>query len=188
MKTHACGRLLHRARPRIHALSLWALGGLFLVASAAHAGLPEGDKDKPIEITADSLEVLQPDRTATFRGNVHAKQGAIVLTAQQMTVYYRVKEERASDLGAVSKIDATGNVVLTTPEDTARGDNGTYDVDARKIWLSGNVTLTRGKNVLQGSRAEYSFVTGKSLLTSAPSQSGNTGGRVKALFVPDDKK
>lgn len=169
-------------------LTLLAMTGWFVCATNAHAAPLDGDKDKPIEITADSLEVLQPDRTATFRGNVHAKQGNIVLTAQQMTVHYRVKEERAGDLGAVSKIDAVGSVVLTTPEDVAKGDSGTYDVDTRKIWLVGNVTLTRGKNVLQGSRAEYSFESGKSLLTSAPVSENGKGGRVKALFVPEEKK
>lgn len=161
--------------------------GWLLVAFPAHAASLEADKDKPIEITADSLEVLQPDRTATFRGNVRAVQGGIVLTAQQMTVHYRVKEERAGGAGAVSKIDAVGNVVLTTPEDVAKGDSGTYDVDTRKIWLTGNVTLTRGKNVLQGARAEYSFESGKSLLTSAQMEQGGKSGRVKALFVPEEK-
>lgn len=161
---------------------------LLWVSSDVHAAPVGGDKDKPIEITADSLEVLQPDRTATFRGNVRASQGEIVLTAQQMTVHYRVREERADGAGAVSKIDALGNVVLTTPEDTAKGDSGTYEVDQRKIWLVGNVTLTRGKNVLTGSRAEYSFASGKSLLTSTPVEKGGTGGRVKALFVPEEEK
>ncbi len=163
----------------------YALSTLSGVAHAASAGV---DRNKPIEITADSLEVLQPDKTATFRGNVVAKQGEILLKAQQMTVHYRVKEERAEgDLGAVSKIDAVGSVVLTTPEDTAEGDTGSYEVDERKIWLTGNVTLTRGKNVLKGNRAEYSFESGKSLLTSAPTGENTGSGRVKALFVPEDK-
>lgn len=161
---------------------------MLLFALPAVAAPLKGDKNTPIEITADSLEVLQPDRTATFRGNVHAKQGEVVLTAQQMTVHYRVKDERAGDLGAVSKIDAAGNVVLTTPEDTAKGDSGTYNVDERKIWLVGNVTLLRGQNVLQGSRVEYSFATGKSLLTSGVAKAGDKPGRVKALFVPEEKK
>ncbi len=164
---------------------LLASGCFFL--GTAHAASLDADKDKPIEITADSLEVLQPNRTATFRGNVHAKQGNVVLTAQQMTVHYRLKQDRADDLGAVSKIDAAGSVVLTTPEDTAKGDSGTYLVDNRLITLSGNVTLTRGKNVLQGSQVEYSFETGKSLLASTPVAEGEAPGRVRALFTPEDK-
>lgn len=160
---------------------------LLLLAAPDGALAASADKNQPIEITADSLEVLQPDQVATFRGNVHAQQGDITLTAQQMTVHYRVKQERAGGLGAVSQIDAVGNVELTTPEDTAKGDSGSYNVDQRKIWLTDNVTLTRGKNVLKGSRAEYSFDTGKSLLTSAPSQPGTAPGRVRALFVPEDK-
>lgn len=160
-----------------------------LISDFCLAAPPDAGKNLPIEITADSLEVLQPDRTATFRGNVHAKQGDVVLTAQQMIVHYRMKEDRgAGDAGAVSKIDAAGNVVLTTPEDTAKGDSGVYNVDSRMITLSGDVILTRGKNVLKGNRAEYSFATGKSLLTSAPVQGGGAGGRVKALFTPEEKK
>ncbi len=164
---------------------IWTLAAVLMcLGGAAHAAVSlEGDKDKPIEITADSLEVLQPDRTATFRGNVRAEQGAVVLTSQEMTVHYRVKDERSGGQGAVSKIEARGDVVLRTPEDTAKGAFGFYHVDKRAIQLSGDVTLIRGKNVLQGDRVDYSFETGKSLLSSAPAAEG---GRVKALFVPED--
>ena len=60
---------------------------LLLPAFAVQAGV--GDGDKPIEISADSLEIIQPNKTATFRGNVQAVQGDVVLSASSMTVHYR---------------------------------------------------------------------------------------------------
>ena len=47
------------------------------------------DPSLPIEITADSLEVLQRDQVAVFSGNVDAVQGAFVLSADRVRVHYR---------------------------------------------------------------------------------------------------
>ncbi len=158
------------------------------LATPALAQLSVGkNKDQPIEITADALEVLQSQKKATFSGNVRAAQGDVVLTAQQMVVHYRENEERKGDMGAVSRIEAVGGVFLTTPEETAQGAKGVYDVDKKTIWLLENVILTRGENVLKGSQLEYSFDTGKSLVTSKAGDKQGQG-RVKAIFVPDKKK
>ncbi|MGI9449125.1 MAG: LptA/OstA family protein, partial [Geminicoccaceae bacterium] len=46
------------------------------------------DQTLPIEISADSLEVAQEDRIATFAGNVDAIQGDLVLSADTLKVHY----------------------------------------------------------------------------------------------------
>ena len=144
------------------------------------------DSSQPIEITADSLEVVQPDRQATFQGNVLVVQGNLRLKASQMQVHYREKAERSEGMASVSKIEATGSVIMTTLQETAQGDKGIYNVDQKKIRLLGNVILTRGQNALKGDRLEYSLASGKSLIASE--KKTIPGGRVKAIFVPEKKK
>ena len=60
--------------------------------TVATAALAEGtgphDSNLPIEITADSLEVVQNQQIATFTGNVDAVQGDMVLSADRLRVYY----------------------------------------------------------------------------------------------------
>lgn len=152
------------------------------------------DQRTPIEITADALEVLQEENRAIFSGHVVAVQGDLRLTANNMTVYYnpdanKEKKSKGQKDNAIDKIDALGNVLLATPEETASGKHGVYDVQKQNIRLTGDVKLTRGENILEGDALVYSFATGKSKITSAAasakSGSGKRGSkRVRALFVP----
>ena len=182
-----------------------------------------GDKNRkkePIEVTSDTLEVFQQENRAVFSGHVVAIQGDTRLKADTMTIFYNPpKDQQAGPDGkknkptpkpeakpeekgavkppsdAVKKIDVKGSVFLSTPEETASGDNGTYDVENNMIFLNDNVVLTRGQNVLKGSHLTYNFSTGKSVLTSAPGDKaagssdavpGQGKQRVRALFVPEN--
>ena len=142
------------------------------------------DTSLPIEITADSLEVQQEQQIAIFRGNVDAVQGEISLRADELTVHYRA--DGGGESNAVSRIVAEGNVLLSSPSETASGEHGVYDVDMDTVKLSGSVVLTRGENILTGSQLELNLVTGMSKMlggTGGETASGGTE-RVKALFMP----
>jgi lipopolysaccharide export system protein LptA len=164
---------------------LFAITLPFLATAQGFPGTG-GDKNQPIEITADELEILQPNRKAEFRGNVVAVQGNVTIKSQIMKVYYRTAAERSANLGAVSKIEVERNVHLQTPEESARASRGIYQVDQGQILLVGDVILARGQNVLKGNRLDYDLNTQKSLLTSGDT-GGSTpqkGGRVKGVFMP----
>ena len=155
----------------------------------------------PIEINSDSLEVLQRDNKAIFTGHVVALQGDVKLKSEKMTVFYKSKANpdakkptkdksptsAISGKTSIEKIVVEKKVLLTTPEETASGAGGVYDVVGQKIFLNDDVVLTRGKNVLKGNRLVYDFTTGKSVMNSSADSTGNnkTKQRVKALFVPD---
>lgn len=142
------------------------------------------DSSKPIEINADSLEVLQKDQQAIFRGNVVAVQGQINLRSEKMTVFYR--EKGGAGANGIAKIIVEGKVFMATPQETAQGEKGIYDVDRKEITLLNNVVLTRDKNVLKGSRLDYNLGSGRSIVTGGVSAQGaKTGGRVRGLFVPN---
>jgi len=156
------------------------------------------DNKSPIEITSDALEVQQLENTATFTGNVVAIQNDVRLKSDRMVVYYasadekkEKKKEGEAEKQTIKKIDVEGNVFLSTPEETASGTRGDYNVETQEIHLNDNVVLTRGKNTLKGSQLVYNFETGKSVITGGVTAEGGASAgkqRVRALFVPEDKK
>lgn len=179
--------------------------GVLLATSPSLASSKKGiskqhDSAKPIEINADNLEVDQIRQTAIFSGKVAAVQGNIRLYADKMVVYYRGNQKEnpvpaASPMGtsspsSISKVEVDGNVVIKTLEETARGNQGVYDVTTSSIQLNGNVTLMQGANIIQGDALVYNLDTGKSKVSSnhaTPSETSKDAkrkGRVKSVFVP----
>lgn len=164
-----------------------------LVVAAQEQEFSRYDTTLPIEISADQLDVVQQNRLARFSGNVLAEQGPVKLRSQSMTVHYRQGDERKNEAAAVSKIEVDGKVFLATPQESAQGDKGVYDVDRKMIYLVGNVVLTRGQNVLKGSNLQYNLNTGRSVITGGVSAGGGDGakkpeGRVRGVFVPREVK
>ena len=133
---------------------------------------------QPIEITADSLEIEEERGIAIFLGNVRALQGNFLLSANRVAVAYA---EEGAGVSAVTTIDAHENVFFSTPNETAQGDSGFYDVENGIFTLTGSVVLTRGETVIRGSRLVLDLNTGLSRLEG--STEGN--GRVRGLFVPN---
>lgn len=171
------------AMPRMFMIAL-ALTGLLLAGPVqAQSNSPiKADTDQPIEINADSLEVQQDNNLAIFTGNVDAIQGRIRLRADRLTVWYRPGGDGGSDVqGTINKIEANGRVFISSPDETAQGDNGVYDVGAAEVVLTGDVVLTRGENVVRGKHLVMNLETGRSEMKS-------DGGRVQGRFVPPPKK
>lgn len=167
-----------------------ALALLCAPITPAAAQMLQHDSSLPIEITADTLEVVQDQQVATFSGNVDAVQGELVLSADQLRVHYRGggQEEPAvpGDSGTIRRIEAVGNVFLTSPMETAQGEVGVYDVVGNLVTLEGSVVLTREDNVIRGARLELDLATGRSrVLAAVPStEGGEPPERVRAIFTP----
>jgi lipopolysaccharide export system protein LptA len=174
----------------------YVLAILLLIACASPAFAETGLKgDAPIAIDADNLEVIQSDSKAIFSGNVVAKQDKMTLKSASMTVFYGAKPAGSTAaFGSLSKIEVVGNVSLVTPTESATANRGLYDATTNKVFLTGNVVLKRGGNVLNGSKLEYNLTSGSSLLSGGvsgigvPNTDGNSTGRVRGLFIPEQKK
>jgi lipopolysaccharide export system protein LptA len=80
---------------------------------------------------------------------------------------------------------AYGNVVVTTPEEVARGQRGTYNARTGIAVLTGSVKITRDKNQLNGDAAEMNLNTNVSRIIAAPNGSNPP---VRALLIPNEKK
>lgn len=174
-----------RRSPLISALRLSALlAGLafpsFGSAETALSGFKH-DTSKPIEVTADKMEVRQDERSATFRGNVVAQQGELELKAEALKVYYSSSSARDA-VAQIERIDAQGEVSVTSPAERARAEWGVYDVGRELITLGGRVVLSRGETVIRGSRLELNLKTGLSRMVSTTPSGGQD--RVRGVFSP----
>lgn len=164
---------------------------LVLVSFNVNAAPNGFDSKEPIEISSDSLEVMQKDRVAIFRGNVIARQSKVTLNANEMKVFYKEggSGDAAGATGSVSKIEVMGDVLLVTAQESAESDKGVYQVDKKHVTMLGNVSLTKDKSVIKGNRLEYDLATGKSVLTSlSMDNQGKKGNRVRGVFVPESTK
>ena len=110
-----------RAKSAVLILGL-IIGGVPAGAGAQGQSLNQ-DSNLPIEITADSLEVLQDQKIATFAGNVDAVQGDMVLSADRLRVHYGDDGNAAAGpagAGSILRIEADGNVLMSSPRETAQ--------------------------------------------------------------------
>ena len=165
------------------ALALLVASGVALPAApaAAQALTDVQAGEGPIDIEADELEVFDAEQRAVFRGNVRVLRGETTMTASELTVFYTARQEgqaATEDAGAgggqdIERIEAVGPVSVSTPEQTATGANGTYDVTTETVTLVGDVVLTQGENVLRGPKLTVNLVTGQAKLGE---------GRVRAIF------
>ncbi|RAH98413.1 lipopolysaccharide transport periplasmic protein LptA [Acuticoccus sediminis] len=150
------------------------------------------DQSTPIEIEADALEVQDKKNTAVFTGNVTVRQGNAALQTSRLTVVYSQsalpspdKATAATTSGKapstpgdqrISRLEATGEVLLESDGQTATGNDGVIDFDTNTLALNGNVTLTQGDNVVTGDKLTVDLNTGIARVQST--------GRVRVLLSP----
>jgi len=149
------------------------------------------NRNQPIQIEASSLEVQDKTKVATFRGNVHVRQGDTELRCAVLVVYYEedapgaTSGSRSGPAAAepqrIKRLEARGKVVVSQREQTATGDMGLFDMRKNTITLSGNVVVNQGRNVLRGDRLVVDMTTAVSHMVS-------DRGRVQGLFQPSARE
>jgi lipopolysaccharide export system protein LptA len=147
-------------------------------AAAAYAGgdakakFGLSDPNAPISISADRLDADDNTKTLVYSGNAVVHQGDVFLRTDKLRVV-------APDGKTPDKIYADGHVVVTSPNGTATGDAGVYNVGPRIITLKGHVVLTRGDNVMRSETLAVNLISGVANLGGEAK-----GGRIHGLFTP----
>lgn len=165
-------------------------GGAALVAAAvamtAQAQIAPGGG--PIDITADSLEVNEGQRTQVWKGKVEALQGQNRLRADTLTVYHagsgggaRTGTSPGPSMGDIDRLEARGNVYFVSPTQVVRGDQAIYTQSTDTLVVTGDVILTQGENVLKGSRLVVNVGAGRATMDQG------SGSRVRGVFYPEKK-
>jgi lipopolysaccharide export system protein LptA len=92
----------------------------------------------------------------------------------------------ADEGSRISRVDAQGNVLVSTATDIGRGDYGVYNADTGIVTLIGNVTVTRGPNAVRGQYAVVDLNNNISRMMTMPPAPGAPAPRVEGLFVRQD--
>jgi lipopolysaccharide export system protein LptA len=114
----------------------------------------------PIEVTArDGIEWRQNEQLVIARGAARAVRGGVTIDADLLLARYRPRggapaearppSEGPGGASEIWRLEAEGNVVITTATDRAEGDRAIYDLDQAVMVLTGrNLRLTSPDNVL----------------------------------------
>lgn len=90
--------------------------------------------DQQIQVYADNgIEWHSEELRVIARGNAHAIRGNMTVDADVLTAHYR-KGPKGDEIW---RLDADGNVVIRSPNDTATGHKAIYDLDKSIFVLKG---------------------------------------------------
>ncbi|MCF6265040.1 MAG: lipopolysaccharide transport periplasmic protein LptA [Desulfuromusa sp.] len=135
----------------------------------------ELDRNQPIEITSQKLEVLQQQRRSIFTGNVVAKQGEMTLYADKLVVVLQKGQDQ------VERLDATGGVRVLQLDRIATAEKAVFYQVEEMLVLSGNAEVTQGKNKISGDEITLYLQENRTLVKSSKTN------RVRAVIVPEKK-
>ncbi|MCC3860370.1 LptA/OstA family protein [Pseudemcibacter aquimaris] len=159
------------------------LTALMTMASYAQvSALKEHDVENPVDISADRLEVKQKENIALFTGNVVVSQSDMSLVSDRITVFYE-GESNAESTSSISRLDASGNVVLTSPTETIRSTWGVYDFAEKIITLGGQVEFNNSEGQIKSPRLQVNLTTGQITMDGGRVE-GQGEGRVSGQFTP----
>lgn len=115
------------------------------------------DRDQPIEVEADGVDLNEGTGQSVYHGNVILRQGTIRLEADRVTVFHRGSKP--------SKVVAEGNPVKFWQRPPGQGKEirGTakrteYQVDSEELLLIGNAYLAQGEDSFRSDRIVYDRV------------------------------
>ena len=160
-------------------------------------------------LTGSDLKLVSPDQTVTAKdrmeyhsnermakaiGNAKVVRAKDTLNASTITAYFKdsaatpaIATQPAGNPvggGSLDRLEAEGNVVITTPTEVLRGSKAVYRADSNTAEMTGKVKIERGENVMEGERAEVNLTTNVSKMFG----SSKEGGRVRGVFFPGSEK
>ena len=136
----------------------------------------------PVEIESDRMETGEQQNSVVFSGRVVARQGDLVIHADEMTIFYLGEAEKArqpqGDSSRLQKLHADGNVKIQGPEWSGTGGHMEYFEGERKLYLSGKAQVRQGDNLVTGEAVTMYLDEGRSVVESGSQPQE----RVRAFF------
>ncbi len=151
-----------------------------LLVTAAHA--EKADRDKPVNIEADTVTLDDVKKISVYSGNVILTQGTLMLHADRV--------QATQNATGLDKLSAIGRPVtfrqkLDGSEDMIEGESGRIEFDSvsNQLELIGQAHLKRGGDELHGAQISYNANTGFYKVVGQPNAQGPSG-RVRATILP----
>jgi lipopolysaccharide export system protein LptA len=166
-----------------------ALGGSAAAQLASGSG--------PIDLSADSLELIDAQHLAIWRGDVDAQRGPDRLRSDVLNIYFTGKPSEGSagassggaapgrNWGKVDHMVAEGHVFFVSPTQNARSDHAVYEMAPDTITMTGDVIVEQGQSVIHGDKLVIDVKTGHATMASA-GETKSPSGRVRGVFYPNE--
>lgn len=153
---------------------------LALLAASAHA--EKADRDKPVNLEADTVTLDDINKVSVYQGNVVLTQGTLMLRADRVQVTQNAE--------GLDKVSAVGRPVAFRQKADGRdeyiegyADRIEYDGTSGQLELIGQAQLRRGSDELHGAQISYNANTGFYKVVGQPN-ARTPSGRVRAVIRP----
>jgi lipopolysaccharide transport protein LptA len=139
--------------------------------------VPKIEKEKPLRIRADKVDMYRISGEIYFIDNVRAEQGEMTILSQEMLVKY---SEDSENKFSVNKIFVEGGANLLTQTVKASGNSGEYDFKQGLVFLRGDVIANEQGVMAYGDEFIYNVDTKKTKLF------GNRKKDDRVIIILDD--
>ena len=110
-----------------------------------------------LEIESDELIITQNPLVSKFIGNVYAKNEENQFWGDTILINYNNDKK-------INLITAVGNVIIEREEEKVMGDKAIYNLKSEKIIISGDVSVFRDGNILNGNELTIDLMTSISII------------------------
>ena len=122
-------------------------------------GSIENDRSAPISFSSDSLSFNQETGTSELKGSVSLVQGDTVLSSDYAEISFNV------DTNELARFYASGNVVLKSGSDVARGNEAIYNFIKGELTFLGDVQFSQSGSTVKAEKAVINTETGSASMT-----------------------
>lgn len=160
--------------------------GLYVGLCAALLSLPvhaeKADREKPINLEADTVTLDDIKKVSVYEGNVILSQGTMLVRADRVQV--------TQNANGLDKVNAVGRPVafrqkLDGSDEFIEGfaDRVEFDGVTRQLELIGQARLRKGSDELRGAQISYNANTEYFKVVGQP-DAKTPSGRVRAVIRP----
>ena len=129
-----------------------------------------------VEVEADRMEIIDSEHKTIFTGNVVSTRPSETIKSDEMVVISAdVKQKDGTIKTVTSRVDAKGNVTITTKNQVITGGVAVFHVQKNTLEVDGNVLVVQGQSTVKGEHLNVDLDTNHLQMS---------GGRVKGSFVP----
>lgn len=166
----------------MHSIRILFYAGLCAALLAPDVHAEQADRDKPVNLEADTVTLDDIRKVSVYQGNVILSQGTLMLRADRVQV-----TQNASGL---DKVSATGRPVAFRQKVDGReefiegfADRIEFDSVNSQLELIGQARLRRGSDELRGAQISYNANTEFYKVVGQP-DAKTPAGRVRAVIRP----
>ena len=155
---------------------------VLLLVSASVSFALKSDRNQPIKIEADHVEINEKTQISHYSGNVLMQQGSLKIIADEVTVYLKS--------GVLHQVTILGNPahfeqVPDNKKDLvkSRAKHMEYYATEQRLLLKQDAEVLQGPNQFRGDQIEYDTLTS----TVRGNKAEDSNSRVHAIIQPSEE-